>query len=133
MKYYVDENLTHFNFWGQAKSNVNNYLTYDDLDELDTILEDILTEPTDTEINDLFAYDFDYICSLLGRNIFRIECETANGTFTKDFECEEEAREYFEDLQNDSHTLTLTLSALNEFSHEWIDDLEYWENNDYEN
>ena len=132
MKYYVDENLTNFNFWGQAKSNVNNYLTYDDLDELDTILEDILTEPTDTEINDLFAYDFDYICTLLGKNTFLIEYETTDGTQTKEFEYESDARECFEELQNTQNVISITLSGVNSFSHEWIDDLEYWENDDRE-
>ena len=127
MRYIVDDTLRNFTFWGQAKQNVNNYLTYDELDELDDILDGVLTEPTDTEINDLFAYDFDYICSLLGRNTFLIEYETTDGTQTKEFDCESEARECFEELQNTQNVISITLSAINEFSGEWIDDLDFWE------
>lgn len=127
MRYIVDDTLRNFNFWGQAKQNVNNYLTYDELDELDDILDEVLTEPTDTEINDLFAYDFDYICTLLGKNTFLIEYETTDGTQTKEFDCESDAREYFEELQNTQNVISITLSAINEFSGEWIDDLDFWE------
>ena len=66
MKIYYDECMRGFEFWSGAKDNAKK-LTLDELDELDEILEDIYPNGVDkTELNDLFWFDFGYICSLLG-------------------------------------------------------------------
>lgn len=67
MIYKVEESLSNFDFWGQAKDNAREF-TEAQLDQLEDILSDLGWDdyPTDTEINDLFAYDSDYLKSLLG-------------------------------------------------------------------
>lgn len=66
MKIYCDECLRGFEFWSGAKDNAEK-LTLDELDSLDEIFEDIYPDGVDkTELNDLFWFDFGYICSLLG-------------------------------------------------------------------
>ena len=70
MKYLVDKNLRDFEFWGGAIDNVAN-LTPEQLDELDDIISDIYeSDPlTDTQINDLFWFDFELICEWLGIDV----------------------------------------------------------------
>lgn len=67
MIYKVDESLSRFDFWGQAKDNAREF-TEEQLDQLDDLISDMYCDdyPTDTEINDLFAYDSDYLKELLG-------------------------------------------------------------------
>lgn len=66
MTYQVENNLTNFEFWSGAKANAE-MLTYEELDQLDTLLEDVFGEiPTETQINDLFWFDFETVCELLG-------------------------------------------------------------------
>ena len=66
MKYYVEESLRNFDFWSGAKENANE-LTGAQLDEVETILEDLYPEGMDeTQINDLFWFEFDTIKEWLG-------------------------------------------------------------------
>lgn len=66
MIYRVEENLTDFKFWSGGKDRAD-LLTYDELDELDGCLCELLgDEPTDTEINDLFWFNFGDVCNLIG-------------------------------------------------------------------
>ena len=67
MIYQVEESLKHFNFWGQAREVAQEF-TDEQLDQLENLISDIYCDdyPTDTEINDLFAYDSDYLKELLG-------------------------------------------------------------------
>lgn len=69
MKYTVDENLSNFKFWSGAKDRAE-LLTGSQLDEIGEALEvefaDRENLPTDTEINDLFWFDFEYVCGLIG-------------------------------------------------------------------
>ena len=66
MIYKVDEDLKHFSFWGQAREVAQEF-TDEQLDQLENLISDIYCDdyPTDTEINDLFAYDSDYLKELL--------------------------------------------------------------------
>lgn len=64
MKYTVEEPLSSFNFWGQAEQHAEK-LTIEELDQIEDALTTSLTDLTDTRINDLFAYDFDWICELI--------------------------------------------------------------------
>lgn len=66
MKIYKEESLRNFDFWSGAKENANE-LTGAQLDEVETILEDLYPEGMDeTQINDLFWFDFDTVKEWLG-------------------------------------------------------------------
>ena len=67
MQYLVNERLRDFKFWGGSAYNVAT-LTLAQLDELEDIIPDMYESETltDTQINDLFWFDFDLICEWLG-------------------------------------------------------------------
>lgn len=67
MKIYKEQSLKNFEFWSGAVRNAEQ-LTPDELDELETMLEsDLYSDGIDeVELNDLFWFDFPWICSLLG-------------------------------------------------------------------
>lgn len=66
MKYTVETSLSNFEFWSGAKDRAE-LLTSEELDQLDDLLPDVLGEDvTDTAINDLFWFDFETVCELLG-------------------------------------------------------------------
>ena len=66
MKIYSEESLRNFDFWSGARSNAEE-LTYDQLDELEAILEDMYPEGMSaTELNDLMWFEFDTIKEWLG-------------------------------------------------------------------
>lgn len=66
MRYIVEDDLARFPFCGQAKDIADNF-SEKELNRLDDIISEMYSEdPTDTQINDLFAYDSDYLKELLG-------------------------------------------------------------------
>lgn len=66
MKIYSEKSLRNFEFWSGAKENANE-LTGAQLDSVETILEDLYPEGMDeTQINDLFWFDFDTVKEWLG-------------------------------------------------------------------
>lgn len=67
MIYKVEESLSNFEFWGQAQ-DVAREFTDEQLEQLEDLISDMFCDdyPTDTQINDLFAYDSDYLKELLG-------------------------------------------------------------------
>lgn len=68
MEYKVDKSLTDFQFWSGAKDRVEN-LTYDELKQLDGILPEYLGGedlPEETDINDMFWFEFPTVCHALG-------------------------------------------------------------------
>lgn len=66
MKIYSEKSLRNFEFWSGAKENASE-LTSVQLDEVENILEDMYPEGMgETEINDLFWFDFDTIKEWLG-------------------------------------------------------------------
>lgn len=70
MKIYEEKSLRNFEFWSGAKDTVK-YLTDDELDTIESILEDAYPEGMeDTEINDFFWFDDDTIADWLGYNDF---------------------------------------------------------------
>ena len=70
MKIYRDESLRNFEFWCGA-CDVVRYLTDEDLDKIEIILEECRPEGmTDTEINDLFWFEEDIIAEWLGYSSF---------------------------------------------------------------
>lgn len=66
MEIYSEKSLRNFEFWSGAKENANE-LTGAQLDEVETILEDLHPKGMEeTQINDLFWFDFDTIKEWLG-------------------------------------------------------------------
>lgn len=66
MKVYSEINLRDFEFWSGAKSNAET-LTDEQLDMVESILEDSFPDGMDeTQINDIFWFDFDTIREWLG-------------------------------------------------------------------
>ena len=65
MKIYKEENLCNFEFWSGAKDRAAR-LTFEQLEQVESILEDSWPEGMEeTEINDLFWFDFDTVCEWL--------------------------------------------------------------------
>lgn len=66
MKYTVDETLREFQFWSGAKETAKQ-LTDEQLDQMETILEECYPDGmTDTQINDIFWFETDWIAEQLG-------------------------------------------------------------------
>lgn len=88
MKIYMEESLSNFKFWSGAKDTVK-YLTDDELDTIENILEDSYPEGmSDTEINDFFWFEDDTIAEWLGYSDFE-------ELMHRDDEEEEEEEDYF--------------------------------------
>lgn len=69
MKVTKNINLRNFEFWSGALALSEN-LTLEELDQIEFCLEDFFHDrtPTETEINDLFWHEPDFICNLIGEN-----------------------------------------------------------------
>ena len=66
MKVYSEINLRDFKFWSRAKDNAET-LTSAQLDMVESILEDAYPDGiSETQINDIFWFDFDTIREWLG-------------------------------------------------------------------
>lgn len=66
MKIYAEKSLRYFEFWSGAKDRAS-LLTWEELDRIEAILEDEYPDGIgETELNDLFWFDFDYVAQLLG-------------------------------------------------------------------
>lgn len=65
---YKETALKDFDFWGSAKRTIQ-LLTEDEIDAIENVLEDyaeIEGDYSETEINDIFAFNTDWIAQLLG-------------------------------------------------------------------
>ena len=65
MKVISEMRLTDFELWGGAKDRAK-MLTYEELEEIGNVLEDIYEEVEDVTINDLFLFDFSWVCECIG-------------------------------------------------------------------
>ena len=65
MKIYTEIALKDFEFWSGAKQTAQ-YLTDDDFDIIENILEDEGESYSDTDINDIFWFQKDWIAEMLG-------------------------------------------------------------------
>lgn len=65
IRYYVEESLRYFQFWGDAKPFIKR-LTLDELDIMDDVLSECGDELSDVNINDIFAYDRSWVCECIG-------------------------------------------------------------------
>lgn len=73
MYYKVEKNLFDFEFWSGAKVNAEK-LTKDEMDRIENMMPDIFVNtPTETEINDLFWFEFETICDWLGLDPEEVE------------------------------------------------------------
>lgn len=62
----TEQSLSNFEFWSGAKANAE-MMTAEELDSVENELEELYPDGmTDTEINDLFWFDFEYVCELIG-------------------------------------------------------------------
>lgn len=70
MKVYREISLREFEFWAGAKDRVK-YLTDDELDQIEQILEEIYPEGlSETDVNDLFWFEDELIAEWLGYENF---------------------------------------------------------------
>lgn len=66
MTIHTETALRDFGFWSGAKDRAD-MLTSSQLDAIETELEQLYPDGmTETELNDLFWFDFDFVCSLIG-------------------------------------------------------------------
>ena len=66
MTIHTETALRNFGFWSGAKDRAD-MLTSSQLDAIETELEQLYPDGmTETELNDLFWFDFDFVCSLIG-------------------------------------------------------------------
>lgn len=66
MKIYTEQNLRDFEFWSGGRDRAI-LLTTEELDTVEQIFEELYPEGmTDTQINDIFWFDFESVCEWLG-------------------------------------------------------------------
>jgi len=72
MHYTKELNLTSFNFWSGAKQHS---FSYSELQELEYQLEDLFheTPPTETQINDIFWFEEEFLCECLNIDLEEYE------------------------------------------------------------
>lgn len=90
MEYKVEKPLKDFNFWSGGKDRASK-LTDEQLDQCESLIEELFYGdiPTETQINDLFWFDFEEtICPYLG-----IELDENGNFIGEDDEDEEEDNE----------------------------------------
>ena len=70
MKIIVEKSLWDFEFWAGAKQTAK-YLTSEELEEIEEHLEDLYPDGiNETELNDLFWFEDDWIAEMLGFDSF---------------------------------------------------------------
>jgi len=77
MKLITHINLSRFEFWAGALA-LSQHLTIPELEQIEFSLEDFFHDktPSETEINDLFWFEEDFICEMIG--------ETAEDVLNRD-------------------------------------------------
>lgn len=96
MKYYVEESLSNFNFWSGGRDRAK-LLSEEQFDIVEQMMEEIAPEEgwSDTDINDLFWFDFDTIANWLGyKNEEYLEKDITNDEI-------DEAQEWFNSVAED--------------------------------
>ena len=69
MKIISYRHLIDFEWWGPAVENIHS-LTIDEVEILNDILSDLFPEGIyEIELNDILAYDFDWVLELLGKPV----------------------------------------------------------------
>lgn len=65
MRVISEMSLTNFEFWAGAKANAE-MLTYEELEQIGEVIEELYEEIEDVTINDLFWFDFAWCCECVG-------------------------------------------------------------------
>lgn len=109
MKIYSETSLRNFQFWDGAKDRAEQ-LTSDQLDRIESILEmDNPDGMEDTEINDIFWFEEDWIANILGYSSW----ENLEAGIDKEMEAEiDRINEEIEDLEVELHELTVEYNDL---------------------
>lgn len=66
MKYYKECSLEDFDAWSGGKDTLDFLRSHDLCEQVEEIIGDLLTDPTDTDINDFLWFETDEIAELLG-------------------------------------------------------------------
>lgn len=125
MKIYSETSLRNFRAWAGAVDNFNR-LTVEQLDQLETILEDIYPDGIEeTTVNDLFWFDFFNIAEWLGLRVDSIEQEV----YTDDEDAERVACAWFESLPVEQQRAELVADDDEDPAEMWeaLDLSEKWE------
>lgn len=70
MKIYIEKSLSDFEFWSGARQTAE-LLTVEELDSIESTLEEIYPEGIDeTQLNDIFWFEDDFIAECLGYDDF---------------------------------------------------------------
>lgn len=91
MKIYKEESLSGFEFWSGAKDRAEK-LTDKEFDQIEATLEELNPDGMDeTELNDLFWFDFETVLEWIGKE----ECPDCGEIFESGeiCECQEEEEE----------------------------------------
>lgn len=93
MKYTVDETLREFQFWSGAKDTAEQ-LTEEQIDQIESVLEDCYPDGiTDTQINDIFWFECDWIAEQLGFEDWESLVKHNKGEDDDEWDDEEESDE----------------------------------------
>ena len=65
MKVYSEMSLTSFEFWGGAKDRAK-MLTYEELERIGEVIEELYEDIEDVVLNDWFWFDFSWVCESIG-------------------------------------------------------------------
>lgn len=84
MRVISEMSLTSFEFWGGAKERAK-MLTYEEIEQIGEVIEDIYEDIEDVTINDLFWFDFAWVCESIG-----IKYNEEEDIIIRDEESEEE-------------------------------------------
>ena len=84
MRVISEISLTSFQFWAGAKANAE-MLTYEELEQIGEVIEELYEEIEDVTINDLFWFDFAWCCETIG-----IKYNEEEDIIIRDQESEEE-------------------------------------------
>lgn len=103
MQYLVEKDLVDFDFSNQARENAK-LLTAKQLDEFEENLSDFFKDtPTETDIDDLFKYNFDEICESIGLK------------YTDDLEVIDDLEGWVRDTVEDNRGKDVVENYLNDF------------------
>lgn len=69
IKYYIEENLKDFRAWSGGLDTLNKLKELDRVEDVESYIEECMTEASDTDINDFLWFESDFIFTeLLGIN-----------------------------------------------------------------
>jgi hypothetical protein len=98
MKLHKEESLSNFKFWSGAKDRASK-LTSEELDQIEATLEDHYPDGmSETELNDLFWFDFETVLEWIGKE----ECPECGELFESGETCECQQNEEEEDEEEES-------------------------------